>query len=56
MGLSTLGREVVKLLVLPNLKPYSIVLEQELVHSDDPVKRSEAQRCYNAILVCELRA
>ncbi|CAG8477713.1 4356_t:CDS:2 [Paraglomus occultum] len=51
VGLSTLGREVVKLLILPNLKPYSIVLEQELVHSDDLVKRSEAQRCYNAILL-----
>jgi len=50
VGLSALGHYVIQLLVLPNLKTYIKLLEPEL-NSAAPIKRMEARKCFEALLV-----
>ncbi|XAR67411.1 hypothetical protein NMG60_11002162 [Bertholletia excelsa] len=51
-GLSALGTSVVRLLVLPNLEPYLLLLEPEmqLDKQKNKMKRHEAWRVYGALL------
>ncbi|EXB78675.1 Transcription initiation factor TFIID subunit 6 [Morus notabilis] len=51
-GLTALGPNVVRLLILPNLKPYLQLLEPELLLSrqKNEMKRYEAWRVYGALL------
>ncbi|XP_065876727.1 transcription initiation factor TFIID subunit 6 isoform X2 [Euphorbia lathyris] len=51
-GLAALGPNVVRLLLLPNLKPYLQVLEPEMVleKQKNEMKRHEAWRVYGALL------
>ncbi|KAF9319805.1 hypothetical protein BG003_008099 [Podila horticola] len=61
LGLTRLGNEVFKTLVLPNLKTYSSLIEPELedendmdedhLNDDVALRRNEARHCLDAILV-----
>ncbi len=50
VGLSALGHYVIQLLILPNLRAYVKLLEPEL-NSESPIRRTEARKCYGALLV-----
>ncbi|CAA6663660.1 unnamed protein product [Spirodela intermedia] len=51
-GLSALGANVVRLLILPNLEPYLKLLEPEMLleKQKNEVKRNEAWRVYGALM------
>uniref|UniRef100_A0A6N2MAH8 TATA box binding protein associated factor (TAF) histone-like fold domain-containing protein n=1 Tax=Salix viminalis TaxID=40686 RepID=A0A6N2MAH8_SALVM len=50
-GLAALGPSVVRLLILPNLEPYLLLLEQEMLleKQKNEIKRHEAWRVYGAL-------
>lgn len=64
LGLSRMGTEVFRTLVVPNLKTYSVVLEPELEDenmmeidadgTETPALKSEAAHCRDALLVSDL--
>jgi len=64
LGLSRMGTEVFRTLVVPNLKTYSVVLEPELEDEnmmeidadgmETPAMKSEAAHCRDALLVSDL--
>uniref|UniRef100_A0A2P2K352 Uncharacterized protein MANES_03G135700 n=2 Tax=Rhizophora mucronata TaxID=61149 RepID=A0A2P2K352_RHIMU len=51
-GLAALGSSVVRLLILPNLEPYLMLLEPEMLleKQKNEVKRQEAWRVYGALI------
>ncbi len=51
VGITKLGRHVTQLLLIPNLKDYIPLLKPELT-SNNPVRKHEAEKCYQALLVC----
>lgn len=55
VGLTHLGPQVLKTLLLPNLSAYFNLLKPELQSdaSQDTVKRKEAEMCHEALLVSE---
>jgi transcription initiation factor TFIID subunit 6 len=51
-GLTLLGPDVIKALILPNMKAYLSILTPELDNpSSHPTKKMEGQYCHNALLV-----
>jgi transcription initiation factor TFIID subunit 6 len=51
-GMLALGRPTVRLLLLPNVRPYMRLLEPQLAPDPaSPVRALEARRCYMALLV-----
>jgi len=51
VGLSKLGTNVIQMLILPNVSSYMKILEPERSNNNpQPVKRQEAQKCYEALL------
>lgn len=64
LGLTRLGNEVFKALVVPNLKTYSSLIEPELedenhmdedhLNDDVALRRNEARHCLDAILVSQI--
>ena len=51
VAMGALGREVIRAILVPNLKTYSDLLSS---YANDPdlIKRGAAARCYNTIVVC----
>jgi hypothetical protein len=54
VGLSKLGPNVIHLLILPNLGAYFRLLQPVLADTS-AIKQLEAQKCHDALLVCELQ-
>jgi len=50
IGLSLLGDEVIKVLILPIIKPFSARIENEIKSGSKPSKIEEAKRCQNALI------
>ena len=50
-GLSAMGREVVRTLVVPNLKIYSEMLLQPALRDEDVSQRSDAEKVLDVIMV-----
>lgn len=50
VGLLSLGPDVVRELLLPNMAPYAFLLESELNNSSNPIKQNEARKCQNKLL------
>ena len=48
IGLTQMGSEVVRVLVLPNAKIYELILKPELA-SEDELRRTEAEKCLEAL-------
>jgi transcription initiation factor TFIID subunit 6 len=54
-GLRVMGKEVVRTLLLPNLKIYAdMVLQPALSDEGDISQRDDAEKCLEAIIVCVL--
>eukprot|EP01050_Picozoa_sp_SAG11_P011040 SAG11_NODE_1143_length_5699_cov_9.955000_1_plen_562_part_00 len=51
VALSALGPHTIHTLLLPNLKTYMRRLEPELTSTLSPLRRSEASKCYGALLM-----
>ena len=51
-GLAVMGREVVRTLVVPNLKIYSEMLLEPALNEGDLGRREDAEKCLEAIMVC----
>ena len=51
MGLTELGADVIKVLLIPNMESYLGLLQKE-IQTEDEVKREEANKCYEALVVC----
>ncbi|KAK9767594.1 histone H4-like TAF Taf6, SAGA complex subunit [Basidiobolus ranarum] len=49
IGLSSLGNEIIKILIVPNLKPYGTILGQQL-ESTNATKKQEAEKCHSALM------
>ncbi|RUP43411.1 putative transcription initiation factor TFIID subunit 6 [Jimgerdemannia flammicorona] len=50
IGLSELGPEVVRVLVVPNVKAYGILLQREMAQGGNAVRIKEAGKCHDALL------
>ncbi|OZJ06346.1 hypothetical protein BZG36_00711 [Bifiguratus adelaidae] len=50
IGLASLGHEVIKILLVPNIKVYSLLLEKELEQMANPTKAMEAAKCKDALV------
>lgn len=51
IGLSMMGREVVRTLVVPNLKIYTTHLLEPALNDGDMSSREDAEKCLEAIMV-----
>jgi transcription initiation factor TFIID subunit 6 len=52
VGLSALGSNILKALLMPNTKAYVDLLRPELTRPDaNPIKRDEAQHCFDMLKV-----
>ncbi len=51
VAMGALGREVIRSILVPNLKIYGDLLST-YANDPDPIKRDAATKCYNTIVVC----
>jgi transcription initiation factor TFIID subunit 6 len=51
VGLTHLGPAAVKSLIMPNLMAYLNLIRPELASQEESLKKSEAQKCFEALLV-----
>lgn len=50
IGLTTMGKEVIRVLILPNIKLYELLIKDEINSTEPTLKKMEATKCLEALL------
>lgn len=56
IGLATMGKEVIRVLIMPNIKIYELLIKDDINSAELTFKKMEATKCLEALLVYSLRS